>query len=136
MAWFRRTEKLIVQTFHTLPSTSRLPSHNSIFQPNSRISQSRYFNFATKGATYNRFSKRIGTSGFEINKNFRRFYSVYPKNVWHFMPRGAKDWFQDPKNISLVLLGVVGSGVLITVCFQNMETIPYTNPNTCDSSFE
>ncbi|RHN52634.1 putative peptidase M48 [Medicago truncatula] len=126
MAWFRRTEKLIVQAFHTLPSNSRLPSHNSIFQPSSRISQSRYFSFATKGATYNRFSKRIGTSGFEINNNFRRFYSVNPQNVWNFMPRGAKDWFQDPKNVSLVLFGV-GSGVLITLCFQNMETIPYTN---------
>lgn len=44
--------------------------------------------------------------------------------VRHFRPRGPEKWFQNPKAaIALVLLG---SGVVATVYYGNLETIPYT----------
>ncbi|GAU37146.1 hypothetical protein TSUD_293030 [Trifolium subterraneum] len=128
MAWYRRG-KLILDGFHRL-AQSRVSSQNSIFQPSSRISPSGYLNLGSKGTIFNGFSsfssisKRLGTKGCEVNKNFRRFYYVDPRKVQHFRPRGPKRWFQNPKNIMIVV--VVGSGVFITVCFGNMETVPYT----------
>lgn len=131
MAWYRRG-KHVLDTFHRL--SSRVSSQNSIFQPSSRISPSGYLNLGSKGTIFNGFSSfssisnrlgtRLGKRGFEVNKNFRRFYYVDPQNVRHFRPRGPKRWFQNPRNVMIVV--VVGSGVFITVYFGNMETVPYT----------
>ncbi|XP_045813116.1 uncharacterized protein LOC123907070 [Trifolium pratense] len=128
MAWYRKG-KLVFDGFHRL-AQSRVSSQNSILKPSSRISSSGYFNLGSKGTIFNGFSsfssisKRLETKGFEVNKNFRRFYYVDPRNVKHFATRGPKGWFQNPRNIMIVV--VVGSGVFITVCFGNMETVPYT----------
>lgn len=54
----------------------------------------------------------------------KRFYYVDSKKVQHFKPRGYKKWIQNPKNAFVVVL--VGSGIVITVYFGNMETVPYT----------
>jgi len=93
----------------------------------------------SKGATFNRFSsfcsisQRLGNRGIVgINNNFhnpflfgaKRFYYVDPYNVQHFRPRGPKRWFQNPRHVLIVVM--VGSGVLITVYFGNIETVPYT----------
>ncbi|XP_042505358.1 uncharacterized protein LOC122081974 [Macadamia integrifolia] len=57
----------------------------------------------------------------------KRFYYVDRYRVQHFRPRGPKRWFQNPRTMLVVVL--VGSGVLITVYFGNLETIPYTKRN-------
>lgn len=54
----------------------------------------------------------------------RRYYYVDRYQVYHFRPRGYRKWFQNPRNVFIVVL--VGSGVLITVYFGNLETVPYT----------
>jgi len=66
---------------------------------------------------------------------------VYPKNVWHFMPRRAKDWFQDPEipytNRTHVILvsnameKKLGDCVFekIKVDFKN-ELLPATHPQS------
>lgn len=70
--------------------------------------------------------RRLGISntnqfvGFEA----KRFYYVDRYQVHHFRPRGPRRWFQNPRNVLVVVL--VGSGVLITVYFGNSETVPYT----------
>ncbi|KAI4330859.1 hypothetical protein MLD38_029104 [Melastoma candidum] len=58
----------------------------------------------------------------------RRHYYVDRYQVQHFKPRGPRRWLQNPRNVFLVVL--VGSGVVITVYFGNLETIPYTKRST------
>ncbi|CAN0891611.1 Mitochondrial metalloendopeptidase OMA1 [Linum grandiflorum] len=55
---------------------------------------------------------------------FKRFYYVDNRRVQHFKPRGFRRWIQNPRNVVTVVL--VGSGVVITVYFGNLETVPYT----------
>ncbi|KAL8148188.1 mitochondrial metalloendopeptidase OMA1 [Apium graveolens] len=54
----------------------------------------------------------------------KRYYYVDRHQVRHFRPRGPKNWFQNPRIIFIVM--VLGGGILITVYFGNLETIPYT----------
>ncbi|XP_041003867.1 uncharacterized protein LOC121249212 [Juglans microcarpa x Juglans regia] len=55
----------------------------------------------------------------------KRYYYVDRYRVQHFKPRGPRRLFQNPRNVLIVVL--VGSGVVITVYFGNLETVPYTN---------
>ncbi|XP_058104695.1 mitochondrial metalloendopeptidase OMA1 [Magnolia sinica] len=55
----------------------------------------------------------------------RRFYYIDRYQVQHFKRRGPQRWFQNPRTVILVVL--VSSGVLITVYYGNLETVPYTN---------
>ncbi|GMI76553.1 hypothetical protein like AT5G51740 [Hibiscus trionum] len=54
----------------------------------------------------------------------KRFYYVDRYRVQHFRRRSPQRWIQNPRNALIVVL--VGSGVLITVYFGNLETVPYT----------
>ncbi|KAF5743580.1 hypothetical protein HS088_TW08G00164 [Tripterygium wilfordii] len=54
----------------------------------------------------------------------KRFYYVDRYKVHHFRPRGPRRWFKNPTTVLIVVL--VGSGVVITVYFGNLETVPYT----------
>ncbi|KAL9677779.1 hypothetical protein QQ045_015615 [Rhodiola kirilowii] len=42
----------------------------------------------------------------------------------HFKPTGYRRWFQNPRNVLIVVL--VGSAAFVTVYFGNLETVPYT----------
>lgn len=135
MSWYRRV-KLPFDGFRGL--ASRVEPINPNFQRGSRILQSGYLNSCSKGAAFNGFSsfssisQRLVTRVCGVNRNLhnpfvvgaRRFYYVDPRNVKHFKPRGPKGWFQNPRHVFIVV--VVGSGVLITVYYGNMETVPYT----------
>ncbi|KAK7245167.1 hypothetical protein RIF29_40002 [Crotalaria pallida] len=128
MSWYRRG-KLSFDVFRSLASRPA---------PKNQILKSGYLNSCPKGATFNGFSsfssisKRLVTRDRGVNRNVhnpfvvgsKRFYYVDPRNVQHFRPRGPKGWFQNPRHAFIVV--VVGSGVLITVYFGNLETIPYT----------
>ncbi|RDX89759.1 hypothetical protein CR513_28474, partial [Mucuna pruriens] len=136
MGWYRRG-KLALDHFRSL--ASRVTPQNPNFQRSSRICQSGYLDSGSKGASFNGFStfcsisKRLGTRGVVgVSRNVhdpfllgaKRFYYVDPHNVRHFRPRGPRRWFQNPRHVFIVV--VVGSGVLITVYFGNLETVPYT----------
>ncbi|WVZ15891.1 hypothetical protein V8G54_013457 [Vigna mungo] len=136
MGLYRRG-KLVHDLFRNL--ASRVTPQTPTFQRSSRICQSGYLGSGSKGASFNGFSsfcsisKRPGTRGVDgVNKNLRnsflfgakRFYYVDPNNVQHFRPRGPRRWFQNPRHVFVVVM--VGSGVLVTVYFGNMETVPYT----------
>ncbi|KAJ1399418.1 Peptidase M48 [Sesbania bispinosa] len=135
MGWYRRG-KLALNGFRCL--ASKVAPENPIFQRSSRIFQSGYLDSGSKGASFNRFSsffsvsQRLGTQGVKVNRNLhnpflpgaKRFYYVDPYNVQHFRPRGPRRWFQNPRHLFIVVM--VGSGVLITVYFGNLETVPYT----------
>ncbi|KAF3501022.1 hypothetical protein F2Q69_00043295 [Brassica cretica] len=54
----------------------------------------------------------------------KRSYYVDRYQVRHFKPRGPRKWLQNPRAVWTVVL--VGSGVLITLYFGNLETVPYT----------
>lgn len=54
----------------------------------------------------------------------KRYYYVDRSQVRHFRPRGPNKWFQNPRNVMIVVL--VSSGAVITLYFGKLETIPYT----------
>lgn len=54
----------------------------------------------------------------------KRFFYVDRNRVQHFKSRGYKRWVENPRNLLIAVL--VGSGVVITVYFGNLETVPYT----------
>ncbi|XP_057952177.1 mitochondrial metalloendopeptidase OMA1 [Malania oleifera] len=54
----------------------------------------------------------------------RRYYYVDRYHIQHFRPRGPRRWIQNPRVLVSVI--VVGTGVLITVYYGNLETVPYT----------
>ncbi|GLU20977.1 hypothetical protein SLE2022_371480 [Rubroshorea leprosula] len=54
----------------------------------------------------------------------RRFYYEDRHRVQHFRPRGPRGWFENPRNVLILVL--VGSGAFVTIYFGNLETIPYT----------
>ncbi|TKY45068.1 Mitochondrial metalloendopeptidase OMA1 [Spatholobus suberectus] len=132
-----RRGKLALDQFRSF--ASRGTPQNPNFQRSSRICQSGYLDSGSKGTTFNGFStfcsisQRLGTRGVvRVNRNFhnpfllgaKRFYYVDPYNVHHFRPRGPRRWFQNPRHVFIVIM--VGSGVLITLYFGNLETVPYT----------
>ncbi|KAI3944412.1 hypothetical protein MKW98_006573 [Papaver atlanticum] len=59
-----------------------------------------------------------------LNGGGRRFYYADKYQVQHFKLRGPKRWFENPRNVSIVVL--VSGGVFVTVYAGNLETIPYT----------
>nr|KYP58801.1 hypothetical protein KK1_014223 [Cajanus cajan] len=136
MGWYRRG-KFALDHFRSV--ASRVVPKNQNFQRSWRNCQSGYLDSASKGAGFNGFFlfcsiyPRLRTQGVvEINTSFhnpfllgaKRFYHVDPYNVHHFRPRGPRRWFQNPKHFFVVVM--VGSGVLITLYFGNLETVPYT----------
>ncbi|KAB2072857.1 hypothetical protein ES319_A07G045700v1 [Gossypium barbadense] len=55
----------------------------------------------------------------------KRFYYVDWYGVQHFRRRGPRRWIHwNPRKAMIIVL--VGSGVLVTVYFGNLETVPYT----------
>ncbi|CAN6480320.1 unnamed protein product [Victoria cruziana] len=54
-----------------------------------------------------------------------RSYYVDRYQVRHFRQRGPRRWFENPRAVLLVV--AVGGGVLVTVYFGNLETVPYTH---------
>ncbi|KAG2715726.1 hypothetical protein I3760_03G091300 [Carya illinoinensis] len=142
MGYFRRT-KFSLDAFRNF--TSRIISNASIQEPSSRISQTGSSIFSANTAKSSQFSlyssifsqkrglqvapNRFRNIQFNQNNPFlggaKKYYYVDRYRVQHFKPRGPRRWFQNPRNVLIVVL--VGSGVVITVYFGNLETIPYTN---------
>lgn len=79
-------------------------------------------------SSFSSIPQRLGISNTYYHNPFsngaKRFYYVDRYQVHHFRPRGPRRWIQNPRNALIVVL--VGSGVLITVYFGNLETVPYT----------
>ncbi|KAL2541990.1 Peptidase family M48 family protein [Abeliophyllum distichum] len=136
MGWYRRPSRFIFDAFrsytskNTVPrkpiqdSISRTGFYTNSFKPSfnkSRISEFSQPIFRNSGSQY-------GVKPIECNSPFlhgaKRFYYVDRYRVYHFKPRGFKRWFQNPRNVIIAFL--VGSGVVITIYFGNLETVPYT----------
>ncbi|KAG8381445.1 hypothetical protein BUALT_Bualt06G0122700 [Buddleja alternifolia] len=124
MAWYRRSQRLIFDSFRSytskisqprnpnIQSLSRTNFHTSPFKPASKISQ---------------ISQPIFTNPLKQNPfldGAKRFYYVDRNQIRHFKPRGYRRWFQNPRNAFVVVLVV--SGFVITLYFGNLETVPYT----------
>ncbi|KAK4363412.1 hypothetical protein RND71_018653 [Anisodus tanguticus] len=120
MGWYRRS-KLGIAAFRTFASKFSL--NNSIQRtiPRPNHSDSLTPNILPKPSTYgikqNQYTSPFLSGG-------RRYYYVDRHKVHHFRPRGPQRWFQNPRNVVIVVL--VGSGLVITVYMGNLETIPYT----------
>ncbi|KAK4280465.1 hypothetical protein QN277_012089 [Acacia crassicarpa] len=128
---------------------SRIMPKTQISQRSTRSCQSEYLTSAGKGAnsygfsSYSLIPHRLGLRG-GVNRNLsnpflaggaRGFYFVDRYNVQHFKPRGPNRWIQHPRNVLLVVVVMIGSGLFITVhCgkfsitvnYGNFETVPYT----------
>lgn len=107
-----------------------------ISQLSSRACQSTYLTSA-KGSnlygftSYSSISHRLGLKGGVSRKlsspfpaRTTRSYYVDQYNMQHFKPRGPGRWFHNPRHVFIVVM--VGSGVLITVYYGNLEVVPYT----------
>ncbi|KAL0371599.1 UNVERIFIED_CONTAM: Mitochondrial metalloendopeptidase OMA1 [Sesamum calycinum] len=136
MGWYRRSPRLISDALRTYTSKIVVP-RNPIQESISRT------NFFRRSLQPNFSRPRVPEISQQIFKNSslhnglkqiqwkspfhdgaKRFYYVDRQRVYHFKPRGYRRWFQNPKNVVVVVL--VGSGVVITVYFGNLETVPYT----------
>ncbi|KAL0403087.1 UNVERIFIED_CONTAM: Mitochondrial metalloendopeptidase OMA1 [Sesamum radiatum] len=128
MGWYRRSSRFFSDAF--LCYSSKIAAHRnpiresisgnslytSSFRPKSRISefsQPIFRNSALQNGWRSPFLDGA-----------KRFYYVDRNQVYHFKPRGYKRWIQNPRNVLAIVL--FGSGVVITVYFGNLETVPYT----------
>ncbi|XP_047972822.1 metalloendopeptidase OMA1, mitochondrial-like [Salvia hispanica] len=118
MGWYRRSTRFISDAFRRHTSAPRIPLHESPSLSSSsapRISQP-ILSLRHSLAQNQRKSPLIDGA--------KRFYYVDRNKVHHFKPRGYKRWSQNPRILFSMVL--VGSGVVITVYFGNLETVPYT----------
>lgn len=130
MAWYRRS-RLAFEAFRSFTSKSvpKNPIENSIPKANQKLAS-----FSSSANKFGTSAPIFRNSGFQLgfrqsqcspfSGRARRYYYVDRHQVYHFRPRGYKKWFQNPRNVYIVVL--VGSGVVITVYFGNLETVPYT----------
>ncbi|XP_059449947.1 mitochondrial metalloendopeptidase OMA1 [Corylus avellana] len=134
MGCYRRT-KFALDGFRNF--ASRIIPKDPIQEPRSRISHTGLNSiFASNKSKSSGFPpyfpisqpSRIQFNKFNESNPFvggaKRHYYVDRNKVQHFKPRGPRRWFQNPRNVLVVVL--VGSGVLITVYYGNLETVPYT----------
>lgn len=126
---FHRRAQLALNAFRNF--TSKLAATRaSAPQPISRIPRLGSSILADNAPKIPVFSslipRRLGISNSNqfIGYGAKRFYYVDRYQIHHFRPRGPRRWFQNPRTVLIVVL--VGSGVLITVYFGNLETVPYT----------
>ncbi|KAL8050959.1 hypothetical protein ABFX02_06G114500 [Erythranthe guttata] len=121
MGWCRRSSKLISDAFRCYRN-SKIPAPRKppIQEPGSRT------DLHTFSLRPN--SIRSNISGGRRRSPFldgaKRFYYVDRNQVQHFKPRGYKKWLDNPRNTFTII--AVGSGIVITVYFGNLETVPYT----------
>ncbi|GMN40876.1 hypothetical protein TIFTF001_010104 [Ficus carica] len=136
MGTYRRS-KLALDAFRSF--SSRILPKNPIQYPTTTSGSS--FATASGGAKFFGFSSPISRTtvsqylgqaarsqnnyGRPFLAGGKRFYYVDRHHVQHFRVRGPRRWFQNPRTVLIVVL--VGSGVIITVYFGNLETVPYTN---------
>ncbi|KAL7108464.1 hypothetical protein ACP275_06G114100 [Erythranthe tilingii] len=121
MGWCRRSSKLISDAFRCYHSSKiSVPRKPPIQETASRTD-------------LHPFSLRPNSTGSNISGGRRRspfldgakrFYYVDRNQVQHFKPRGYKKWLDNPRNTFTII--AVGSGIVITVYFGNLETVPYT----------
>ncbi|CDP05279.1 unnamed protein product [Coffea canephora] len=136
MAWYRRS-KLVVDAFKTFTTkiVPKSPITNSLpkpYQPQyasytSTRNTSRANGFGLCAPIFRNSGFQLGLKQNQCRPSLggaRRYYYVDRHQIYHFRPRGYKKWFQNPRNVFIVIL--VGSGVVITVYFGNLETVPYT----------
>ncbi|KAI3471076.1 hypothetical protein Pfo_027739 [Paulownia fortunei] len=134
MGWYRRSSRFISDAIRCYKSNivvprnpiqesvSRTDLHTFSCRPNlrgSRISEYSQPIFRNS-ALQNGLKQNQWKSPFLDGA--KRFYYVDRNQVYHFKPRGYKRW--SPRNVVVMVL--VGSGVVITVYFGNLETVPYT----------
>ncbi|KAK6121723.1 hypothetical protein DH2020_044533 [Rehmannia glutinosa] len=132
MGWYRRSSRFISDAFRRCKSNTVIPK-NSIQES---ISRTDLHSFSSRpnlsGSKIPVFSQPIFRNsalqnGLKQNPfldGAKRFYYVNRNQIHHFKPRGYKRWTQNPRNVFALVL--IGSGVVITVYFGNLETVPYT----------
>lgn len=138
MGWYQRS-KFGFETFRNLLSFSgrKGPVGESLSRikhcssSSSNPIQSKFHEFALSSP----FARNLGNRFQSVKQQYKhsnspfdgatkRLYYVDRYQVHHFRTRGPKRWFQNPRTVFIVM--AVGSGVVITVYFGNLETVPYT----------
>ncbi|XP_022968009.1 uncharacterized protein LOC111467384 [Cucurbita maxima] len=118
--------KFAIDAFRSL--SSKIFPKDSTRDCGSRISRSgHWFKAQSASPIIQRFGRQVGENRKLCNPflgGSKRFYYVDRYRVEHFKPRGPRRWFEDPRNLLIVV--IAGSGVCVTVYYGNLETIPYT----------
>ncbi|GFP84751.1 mitochondrial metalloendopeptidase oma1 [Phtheirospermum japonicum] len=132
MGWYRRSSRFIFEAFRSYKSNTVIPRnpnptsisrtnlHTLSRKPNSKIPQ--FSQPIFQNPSLQNGIKHHSKSPFRDGAN--RFYYVDRNQIHHFKPRGYKRWVENPRNVFAVVL--IGSGIVITVYFGNLETVPYT----------
>lgn len=135
MGCYRRS-KLLVDAFRSC--ASRISLKSAIQRPASVNAVTGCSISAPNGAKASGFSplyslvshrsiSHSGLTGTRYSPLFhsaKRYYYTDRYSVQHFRPRGPRRWFQNGRNVFIVV--VVGSGAVITLYFGNLEAVPYT----------
>ncbi|KAL5570099.1 hypothetical protein UlMin_026674, partial [Ulmus minor] len=112
--------------------SSKVLTKPPIPHPSSRIIQIQSSNLRPNRANFYGFSSFSTISSKSISK-FRQARTHYNPfltgakryyQVQHFRPRGSRRWFQNPRDVLIMVAGVFP--VVILIYFDNLETIPYT----------
>lgn len=121
-SWYKRS-KLGFQTISRYFTSKITTPKPHIKYPSSITNHINQFSkFTSNYPNPIRVSNSISNSRF-FGTSYRNYY-VDSRQVRHFKPRGFKRWFENPKNVLIVVL--VGSGIVVTIYSGNVETIPYT----------
>ncbi|KAL3650459.1 hypothetical protein CASFOL_006862 [Castilleja foliolosa] len=119
MGWYRRTSRFIFEAFNSYKSKAVIPRNPN---PLSNSKTLRFSQPIFQNQSLLNGIKHHSKSPFRDGAN--RFYYVDRNQIHHFKTRGYKRWIENPKNVFAAVL--IGSGVVITVYFGNLETVPYT----------
>ncbi|RAL51384.1 unnamed protein product [Cuscuta campestris] len=124
MGWYRRSRFVLDAV---LSSAERISSKNQVSESISRTKFGSGSSLFVSPVSRNPISQSLFHPNHykpQFLSQPRRWYYVDRRQVRHFRPRGPDKWFQNPRNLFIVL--AVGSGVVISVYIGNLETIPYT----------
>ncbi|VFQ77561.1 unnamed protein product [Cuscuta campestris] len=124
MGWYRRSRFVLDAV---LSSAARISSKRQVSESISRTKFGSGSSRFVSPVSRNPISQSIFQPNHykpQFLSQPRRWYYVDRRQVKHFRPRGPDKWFQNPRNLFIVL--AVGSGIVISVYFGNLETIPYT----------
>ncbi|CAN6860732.1 unnamed protein product [Brassica oleracea] len=123
MSWYRRT-KLVFDSLRRNLNPKILPRSHlpSRINPTGKFSGFSSIASGEVGLRSWTNTNRVAYNPFLSQA--KRSYYVDRYQVRHFKPRGPRKWLQNPRAVWTVVL--VGSGVLITLYFGNLETVPYT----------
>nr|XP_043608727.1 uncharacterized protein LOC122580514 [Erigeron canadensis] len=123
MAWYRRS-RLGFNTISNFITSKITTAPKPIIRPLSTLTRPDPSVRIPKFPLFSPVCVKKASNLPSFSTLYARNYYVDSRQVKHFRPRGFKRWFENPRNVFMVVL--VGSGIGVTLYYGNIETVPYT----------